>query len=122
MRKKTGRAPNVLFSKLTNELGRGYYARIDRPADAELRTRLAKVTVSSVSATTLSGDVIVHKIVNAPGNDAPIGGIKLSTRNGWIAVRPSGTEDIYKIYAESFVSEAHLDQLQRDATVILQSI
>jgi len=60
--------------------------------------------------------------VNAPGNDAPIGGIKLSTRNGWIAARPSGTEDIYKIYAESFVSEAHLEQLQRDAATILQSI
>lgn len=119
---KTGRVPNILFSELADKLGRGYYARVDRPADAERRTRLAKVTASSVSATTIGGDVIVHKIVNAPGNNAPIGGIKLATRNGWIAVRPSGTEDIYKIYAESFVSEAHLDQLQRDTAVILQTI
>lgn len=119
---RTGQAPDVLFSNLTKDLGRGYYARIDRPADGNLRTRLAKVTVSGVSATTLGGDAIVHKIVNAPGNDAPIGGIKLSTPNGWIAARPSGTEDIYKIYAESFVSEAHLEELQRDAATILQSI
>lgn len=119
---RTGWAPDILFSKLTEELGRGYYARIDQPADAQLRTRLAKVTASSVSATTLGGDAIVDKIVNAPGNDAPIGGIKLSTRNGWIAARPSGTEDIYKIYAESFVSEAHLELLQRDAGTILQSL
>jgi phosphoglucomutase len=119
---KTGRAPDILFSTLTDELGRGYYARIDRPTDAHLRARLAKVTASGVSAQTLGGDAIVDKIVNAPGNDAPIGGIKLSTRNGWIAARPSGTEDIYKIYAESFVSEAHLEQLQRDAGTILQSL
>jgi phosphoglucomutase len=103
-------------------LGREYYARIDHPTDADLRTRLAKVTVSSVSATILGGDAIVDKFVNAPGNDAPIGGIKLSTRNGWIATRSSGTEDIYKIYAESFVSEAHLAQLQKDAGLLLQAL
>ena len=119
---RTGQAPDVLFSKLTDDFGRGYYARIDRPADGDLRARLAKVTVSNISASTLGGDAIVDKIVNAPGNDAPIGGLKLSTRNGWIAARPSGTEDIYKIYAESFISEAHLEQLQRDAAILLQTI
>lgn len=122
MTARTGQSPDVLFSKLTKEVGRGYYSRVDQPADAELRARLAKVTVFSVSDTTLGGDVIVKKIVNAPGNDAPIGGIKLFTRNGWIAARPSGTEDIYKIYAESFVSKAHMVQLQRDAAIMLQSM
>ena len=119
---RTGSAPDALFAKLAAELGRGYYARIDRPADADLRARLARVTVSSVMAATLGGDAITGKIVNAPGNNAPIGGIKLSTAKGWIAARPSGTEDIYKIYAESFVSAAHLQQLQRDAAAILQSL
>ncbi len=119
---RSGHAPDILFSRLTEELGRGYYARIDQPADADLRTRLATVTISRASATTLGGDAILQKIVNAPGNGAPIGGIKLSTRNGWIALRPSGTEDVYKIYAESFVSGAHLEQLQRDAGTVVRSL
>jgi phosphoglucomutase len=119
---KTGRAPDALFSKLTQEIGRAFYARIDQPADAEFRARLSKVTPSDVSATTLGGDTIIQKIVNAPGNSAPIGGIKLSTQNGWIAARPSGTEDIYKIYAESFVSQDHLASLQSEAETMLQSL
>ena len=119
---KSGADPNILFAELTRTLGKTWYARIDQPADAALRARLSKITPDSVRATALGGDAIASKIVTAPGNGAAIGGIKLSTANGWIAARPSGTEDIYKIYAESFVSKAHLAQLQADAGTILGSL
>jgi phosphoglucomutase len=103
-------------------LGATYYARIDRPANVMLRARLSKVTPGEVNATQLAGDRITQKQVDAPGNHASIGGIKLSTDKGWIAARPSSTEDIYKIYAESFVSEAHLAQMQLDAQAILAQL
>jgi len=119
---KTGHAPDLLFSELTQALGKLYYARIDQPAEASLRARLSKVTPADIGVTTLAGDAITRKLANAPGNNAPIGGIKLETDNGWIAARPSGTEDIYKIYAESFVSGSHLAQLQSDAGKILSAL
>jgi phosphoglucomutase len=118
----SGRAPDALFGDLTQTLGRAWYARIDRPADAALRMRLGKVTPADVQAATLGGDPILKKLVNAPGNNAPIGGIKLATAHGWVAARPSGTEDIYKIYAESFVSDRHLAELQADASTILSKL
>jgi phosphoglucomutase len=118
----SGRAPDALFDELTQTLGKTYYTRIDRPADAALRARLAKVTQSDIQTATLGGDTITQKLVKAPGNNAPIGGIKLSTAHGWVAARPSGTEDIYKIYAESFVSGAHLVKLQNDASAILSKL
>jgi len=119
---KAGATPDSLFAELTQTLGKTFYARIDQPADAAFRSRLAKVTPDSVTATMLAGDAISSRLVAAPGNGAPIGGIKLSTPNGWVAARPSGTEDIYKIYAESFVSQKHLAELQSDAGKILLSL
>lgn len=115
---KTGQAPDSLFDELAATVGKVYYARIDQPADMALRARMSKVTAADVKATTLGGAAITQKLVRAPGNDAAIGGIKLSTAKGWIAARPSGTEDIYKIYAESFVSAGHLAELQTDAKAI----
>ena len=119
---ETGHAPDKYFADLTQDLGKLYYARIDQPANAALRTRLAKITPADIKVTSLGGDPITQSFVKAPGNDAPIGGIKLCTRNGWIATRPSGTEDITKIYAESFVSPDHLTQLQSDGKAILASL
>jgi len=116
---KTGHAPDALVAEITEKTGKTWYARIDQPADNALRARLSKVTADSVQAAQLGGDAITQKLVNAPGNNAAIGGMKLSTSNGWIAARPSGTEDIYKIYAESFVSAEHLAQLQLDAQAII---
>jgi phosphoglucomutase len=110
----TGKTPDRLFEEFTAEAGRTYYARIDSPAQEEARTRLAKIDPAEIHGQ-LGGDDIKAKFTRAPGNDAPIGGIKLVTANGWIAARPSGTEDIIKIYGESFVSAEHLSALQKDA-------
>ncbi len=118
---KTGSPPDGLFADLTRSLGETFYARVDQPAGAEFRAQLAKITPEDVAATTFAGDPIDAKTITAPGNGSPIGGIKLSTANGWAAARPSGTEDIYKIYAESFVSENHLAALQKDMQAILSS-
>lgn len=119
---RTGDTPDLLFGKLRQELGETFYARVDQPADADLRACLGKVTPESVSATTLADDAITAKLVAAPGNGAAIGGIKLVTKNGWIAARPSGTEEIYKIYAESFISRQHLANLQDSVQEILLAI
>jgi phosphoglucomutase len=119
---KFGRPPDALFEELAGNLGKTYYARIDQPADAALRDRLSKVAPADIKTVTLGGDMITQSVVRAPGNDAPIGGIKLSSARGWIAARPSGTEEIYKIYAESYVSEGHLAELQADAKAILSKL
>jgi phosphoglucomutase len=117
-----GKTPDILFGELTARLGKTFYARQDNPANEALRAKLGKAQPGDISATELGGDAIGEKISKAPGNDAPIGGIKLSTANGWAAVRPSGTEDVYKIYAESFVSAEHLARLQADTAKILQEL
>ena len=119
---RSGKTPDVLFEELTARLGKTFYARLDNPANESLRSKLGKAEPAEISATELGGDIIREKISKAPGNGAAIGGIKLSTANGWIAARPSGTEDVYKIYAESFVSAEHLARLQADATRILQEL
>jgi phosphoglucomutase len=119
---KTGNTPDVLFDKLRKELGKTFYARVDQHAGAELRARLGRVTPGDVATTMLAGDAITAKLVTAPGNGHPIGGIKLATKNGWIAARPSGTEEIYKIYAESFVSQQHLAELQESTAALLLAI
>jgi phosphoglucomutase len=119
---RSGKTPDVLFEELTARLGKTFYARLDNPANESLRSKLGKAEPADIAATELGGDVIAKKISKAPGNGAAIGGIKLSTANGWIAARPSGTEDVYKIYAESFVSTEHLARLQADATRILQDL
>lgn len=111
----TGRDPGELYSELAADLGAPFYARKDAAATVEQKVRLGKLDAKQVKATELAGDRIEQILTHAPGDGNPIGGLKVATANGWFAARPSGTEDIYKIYAESFVSEAHLVQIQSEA-------
>ncbi len=112
---KTGVDPYQQYQALTKELGSPLYRRLDAPASTAQKAALKKLDVSSVSQTTLAGDPILAVLTKAPGNAADIGGVKVVTRNGWFAARPSGTENSYKIYLESFVDQAHLLQLEQDA-------
>ena len=112
---RTGHDPAQLYNKLTGELGVPYYERIDAPASAEQRKVLKAASPKQVTITELAGEVVTAKQTEAPGNGAAFGGIKVVAENGWFAARPSGTEDVYKIYAESFQSEAHLRQIQQEA-------
>ena len=95
------------------------YQRIDAAATKEQKAKLAKLSPSQVTAKTLAGEPITAILTEAPGNHAPIGGLKVTTENGWFAARPSGTEDVYKIYAESFNGEAHLKQIQTEAQALV---
>ena len=113
-----GKTPDQFFEEISAQSGETFYARIDSPAAEDTRTRLGKIDPQSVHGT-LGGDDIKRKLTRAPGNNAQIGGIKLETANGWVAARPSGTEDIIKIYAESFESDDHLEALQTDAKKLL---
>ncbi|MGN6366871.1 MAG: phosphoglucomutase (alpha-D-glucose-1,6-bisphosphate-dependent) [Phycisphaerae bacterium] len=115
----TGKDPGVHYRELTAKFGEPFYARIDAPASPEQKAAFKKLTPPAVKATTLAGDAIEAKLTNAPGNNASIGGLKVTTKNGWFAARPSGTENIYKIYAESFVSQVHLDEIIREAQSIV---
>lgn len=119
---KTGVDPYQQYQALTKELGSPLYRRLDAPANAEQKMALKKLDVNSVTQTTLAGDAILAVLTKAPGNDADIGGVKVVTRNGWFAARPSGTENAYKIYLESFVGEAHLLQLERDAKAFVEYV
>jgi phosphoglucomutase len=114
-----GQDPGDCYRALEREHGRAWYARIDAAASKSDRDTLARLAPSQVSATELAGDPIVAKLTRAPGNNAPIGGLKVATAQGWFAARPSGTEDIYKVYAESFRGEEHLRQIQREAQAIV---
>src|SRR6202007_782033 len=96
-------------------LGDPAYERIDAPATTEEKRALAALRPEQVTATELAGEPIISKLTTAPGNGAPIGGIKVTTESGWFAARPSGTEEVYKVYAESFRSQDHLRQIQNDA-------
>ncbi|MBA2587678.1 MAG: alpha-D-glucose phosphate-specific phosphoglucomutase [Alphaproteobacteria bacterium] len=115
----TGKTPDQLFAEFVARVGKTYYGRIDSPAQPGVRSILTKIDPSEVQGS-LGGDDIIRKFCRAPGNGAPIGGIKLVTANGWVAARPSGTEDIIKIYGESFVSAEHLSFLQNDAIKLLR--
>jgi phosphoglucomutase len=115
----TGRDPAENFRKLSEDLGQTFYARIDSPATAQQKAILAKIDPSEVKATDLAGDRIEQMLTKAPGNGQPFGGLKAITAKGWFAARPSGTEDVYKVYAESFESEAHLARIQSEAQKIL---
>lgn len=119
MTARTGKDPGEHYNTLTREFGTAYYTRIDAPATSEQRAKLAQLTPEAVRASHLAGEQITHKLVRAPGNDAPIDGLKVVTANGWFAARPSGTEPIYKIYAESFKDEQHLQTLVADAQQIV---
>jgi phosphoglucomutase len=100
-------------------LGNAYYERVDAPATAEQKERLEILSLEAITESNLAGERITAKLRKAPGNDAPIGGVKVTTANGWFAARPSGTESIYKIYAESFKDHAHLDAILREAQEIV---
>lgn len=119
MMAKTGRDPSRLYQDLTNELGEPVYERIDAPATPEQKTILSKLSPDQVKATELAGDRIMTMLTKAPGNGAAIGGLKVVTANGWFAARPSGTEDVYKLYAESFNGKDHLKQIQKEAQAIV---
>ncbi|MBO0842638.1 MAG: phosphoglucomutase, alpha-D-glucose phosphate-specific, partial [Nocardioides sp.] len=97
------------------------YARIDAPATREQKARLGALTPDAVSATVLAGEEITAKLTEAPGNGAAIGGLKVTTESAWFAARPSGTEDVYKIYAESFRGAEHLAQVQEEAKAVVAS-
>jgi phosphoglucomutase len=112
---KTGRDPGEHYSELTEKFGAPIYARIDAPASIEQKAVLKNLVAADVKEDTLAGEPIVAILTNAPGNDAAIGGLKVVAENGWFALRPSGTENIYKIYAESFIDEAHLSRIQDEA-------
>ena len=112
---RTGKDPGEHYRELTAEFGTSYYTRIDAPATAEQKARLQKLSPEAVREATLAGEPITAKLTRAPGNDAAIDGLKIATVSGWFAARPSGTESIYKIYAESFKSAAHLDALVSEA-------
>jgi phosphoglucomutase len=116
---RTGKDPGEHYRDLTVKFGEPSYTRIDAPATVEQKAALAKLSPSSVSATTLAGSPITAKLTAAPGNNAPIGGLKVTSEDGWFAARPSGTENIYKLYAESFRGEAHLNEIVDEAKKIV---
>ncbi|WP_371152939.1 phosphoglucomutase (alpha-D-glucose-1,6-bisphosphate-dependent) [Buchananella felis] len=117
----TGKTPSQHHAKLVSRFGESHYARIDAPATKPEKAKLATLSPENVTATTLAGDAITARLVNAPGNDAPIGGLKVTTEAAWFAARPSGTEDVYKIYAESFRSAEHLAQVQEEAKQVVSA-
>jgi phosphoglucomutase len=116
---RTGRDPGEHYRGLTGEFATPYYTRIDAPATPEEKARLEKLSPEAVKASQLAGESIEAKLARAPGNNAPIGGLKVVARSGWFAARPSGTEDIYKIYAESFKDQAHLEAIVREAQAMV---
>ena len=122
MMAKTGRDPAQLYLDLTKELGMPIYERIDAPATSEQKAILKKLVPEQIQASELAGENIISILTSAPGNGSAIGGLKVMTENGWFAARPSGTEDVYKIYAESFLSELHLKRIQEEAQVLITKV
>jgi phosphoglucomutase len=118
---RTGKDPGEHYRELTAQFGAPHYTRIDAPATPERKARLAKLSPEMVHASTLAGEPIIAKLTRAPGNDAPIGGLKVVTRRGWFAARPSGTENIYKVYAESWIDQSHLAAIVTEARAIVDS-
>jgi phosphoglucomutase len=118
---REGKDPGQLYRRLTERFGDPVYERKDAPATPKQKSILKKLSPEQVTATSLAGEPIVAKLTRAPGNGAPLGGLKVTTENGWFAARPSGTEDVYKIYAESFKGSAHLSQIQQEAQAIVSA-
>ena len=115
----TGRSPSQVYAELTERYGAPAYARIDSPATREQKARLGRLAPDDVRAAELAGESIIAKLTTAPGNGAPIGGLKVVAESGWFAARPSGTEDVYKLYAESFEGPDHLARIQEEARAIV---
>jgi phosphoglucomutase len=122
MMAKTGRDPGELYIELTSEFGAPVYERIDAPATPEQKAVLQKLSPEQVEAEELAGEKITRKLTTAPGNGAAIGGLKVETENGWFAARPSGTENVYKIYAESFHGREHLQRIQEEAQALISRV
>ena len=118
---RTGKDPGVHFRELEAEFGTPYYTRIDAAATPEQKAKLGKLSPESVKEADLAGEPITAKLTRAPGNNAEIGGLKVVSASGWFAARPSGTENIYKIYAESFKSETHLNAIVEEAQQIVNN-
>jgi phosphoglucomutase len=118
---KTKRDPGELYREIEARFGRAFYQRIDVPASPGQKAALKKLSPHHITAKELAGEPIVSKLTRAPGNDADIGGLKVVTQGGWFAARPSGTEDICKIYAESFRGEEHLKKIQEEAMAIVEA-
>lgn len=119
---KTGADPAIHYEDLEAQFGKSYYRRLEAPATLEQRSVFKKLMPEMVRTDSLAGEAIEAKLTRAPGNDAPIGGLKVVAESGWVAVRPSGTEDIYKIYAESFKGEAHLEKVLEEGQEIVQDL
>jgi phosphoglucomutase len=117
----TGKDPGEHFRALAEEFGMPYYTRIDAPASPEEKSKLGKLSPNAVKESALAGEPIAAKLTRAPGNDAPIGGLKVTSAKGWFAARPSGTENIYKIYAESFKNQSHLERIVEEAQQIVNN-
>ena len=115
----TGKDPGEYYHELTDLHGTPYYARIDAPASLEQKNKIMQLSPQDIKATILAEEKIIDIQTHAPANNKPIGGIKVTTLNGWFAARPSGTEDLYKIYAESFISLNHLKKIQEEAKGII---
>jgi phosphoglucomutase len=118
----TGQTPSQRYAELADKYGAPTYARIDAPANREQKARLGKLSPEEVTATELAGEPITAKLTSAPGNNAPLGGLKVTTENAWFAARPSGTEDVYKIYAESFKGPEHLAEVQEAARDVVNKV
>src|SRR4029077_21230835 len=115
----TGRDPSELYAGLTHEHGAPLYERIDAPASPAQKAALGKLAPGDLTATQLAGERIEAVLARAPGDGNAIGGLKVVTKNGWFAARPSGTEDVYKIYTESFIGEEHLKRIQAEARALV---
>lgn len=122
MTARTGHDPQQYYESVTRDLGQSYYKRIDAAASVAQKALLCKLDPAQVEVTELAGEAIEAKLTRAPGNNQAIGGIKLTTKNGWFAARPSGTEDVYKIYAESFQSEEHLKRILEEAQALISRV
>jgi len=121
IRAVTGKSPSELYAELVSQFGDPVYQRVDAVATKAQKAALAKLNGSAITAETLAGDPITARLSEAPGNGAAVGGVKVVTKNAWFAARPSGTEDVYKIYAESFLGEDHLKKVQAEAKVIVDA-
>ena len=117
----TGKTPSQLYAELVEEFGDPAYERVDAVASKEQKARLGKLSGAAITATELAGDPITARLSEAPGNGAAVGGVKVTTEFAWFAARPSGTEDVYKIYAESFKGPEHLRQVQAEAKLIVDA-